>query len=204
MADLIFATGNPNKVREVNQVLSNAWTVRSLAEVGIDEELPENQDTLEGNAVEKALYVYNKLGADCFAEDTGLEIEALDGAPGVHTARYAGTDKDPDANMNKVLEALKDQTNRRARFRTVIALILNGEAFLFEGIAEGTIRKEKAGEGGFGYDPIFQPLGHSRTFAELDAISKNLISHRGQAVRKLIAFLETHKKQDVDNQGEKY
>ena len=203
MADLIFATGNPNKVREVNQMLSSAWTVRSLADVGIDEELPENQDTLEGNAVEKALYVYNKLGADCFAEDTGLEIEALGGAPGVHTARFAGAEKDPDANMNKVLEALKDQTNRRARFRTVIALILNGEAFLFEGIAEGSIRREKAGEGGFGYDPIFQPLGYSRTFAELDTISKNLISHRGQAVRKLIAFLESHKKQGVDNQGEK-
>ena len=187
---LIFATGNPHKVLEVNQVLSDAWDVRSLAEMGITEDLPENQDTLEGNALEKARYVYEKLGRDCFAEDTGLEVEALNGEPGVYTARYAGDSKDPDANIQKILDKLAGATNRSARFRTVIALILGGEELLFEGVAPGTIQPEKSGTGGFGYDPIFQPEGYSQSFAEMDASTKNRISHRGQAVRKLIAFLE--------------
>ncbi|MBK7408392.1 MAG: RdgB/HAM1 family non-canonical purine NTP pyrophosphatase [Saprospirales bacterium] len=190
MSTLIFATGNPHKVSEVNQVLSDGWEVRSLAEMGITEELPENQDTLEGNALEKARYVYAILGEDCFAEDTGLEIEALGGEPGVLTARYAGDSKDPDANMKKALVRLEGATNRHARFRTVIALILDGDEFLFEGIASGSILLEKSGTGGFGYDPIFQPEGFEESFAEMDATTKNRISHRGKAVRQLIAFLE--------------
>ena len=190
MSTLIFATGNPHKVSEVNQVLSDSWEVRSLAEMGITGELPETHDTLEGNALEKARYVYAILGEDCFAEDTGLEIEALGGEPGVWTARYAGDSKDPDANMQKALTKLEGLPNRNARFRTVIALILNEEEFLFEGIAPGSILLEKSGTGGFGYDPIFQPEGYSESFAEMDAATKNRISHRGKAVRKLIAFLE--------------
>lgn len=191
MPSLIFATGNPHKIKEVSQLLGEAWDIRSLPEMGITEELPENQDTLEGNALEKARYIYEKLGENCFAEDTGLEIEALGGAPGVYTARFAGEDKDPDANMNRALELLRGQTNRRARFRTVIALILDGQEFLFEGIAEGNIRPEKSGAQGFGYDPIFEPQGFTQTFAQMDAPLKNRISHRGKAVQKLIAFLRT-------------
>ncbi|MCB9284417.1 MAG: RdgB/HAM1 family non-canonical purine NTP pyrophosphatase [Lewinellaceae bacterium] len=190
MQTLIFATGNPHKVEEVNQVLSDAWDLHSMAEWGITEDLPENQDTLEGNALEKARYVYEKLKLDCFAEDTGLEVEALHGEPGVYTARYAGDSKDPNANIQKVLDKLAGAGNRRARFRTVIALIIKGEEFLFEGIAPGTIQMEKSGNGGFGYDPIFRPEGYLVSFAEMDAATKNRISHRGQAVRKLIAFLE--------------
>ena len=191
MPSLLFATGNPHKIKEVSQLLGEAWDIRSLPEMGITEELPENQDTLEGNALEKARYIYEKLGENCFAEDTGLEIEALGGAPGVYTARFAGEDKDPDANMNRALELLRGQTNRRARFRTVIALILDGQEFLFEGIAEGNIRPEKSGAQGFGYDPIFEPQGFTQTFAQMDAPLKNRISHRGKAVQKLIAFLRT-------------
>lgn len=194
MSTLVFATGNPHKVKEVNQMLSESWTVRSLAEMGITEELPENQDTLEGNALEKARYIFEKTGADCFSEDTGLEIEALGGAPGVYTARYGGNAKDPGANIARVLAEMKDATNRKARFRTVIALILAGREFLFEGTAPGDIRREPSGAGGFGYDPIFQPEGFALTFAEMDAETKNRISHRGQAVGQLIAFLEAHEK----------
>lgn len=192
MKPLVFATGNPHKIKEVNQILGDMWSVRSLPEMGITEELPENQDTLEGNALEKARYIHEKLGLDCFSEDTGLEIEALNGAPGVQTARYAGESKDPDANINKVLAGLKGQPNRKARFRTVIALILDGKEFLFEGIATGRIRGEKSGNGGFGYDPIFEPEGFSQTFAEMDERTKNGISHRGKAVSLLTAFLAGH------------
>ena len=192
MKPLVFATGNPHKIKEVNQILGDMWSVRSLPEMGITEELPENQDTLEGNALEKARYIHEKLGLDCFSEDTGLEIEALDGAPGVQTARYAGESKDPDANIHKVLAGLKGQPNRKARFRTVIALILDGKEFLFEGIATGRIREEKSGNGGFGYDPIFEPEGFSQTFAEMEERTKNGISHRGKAVSLLTAFLAGH------------
>ncbi|MBK6904306.1 MAG: RdgB/HAM1 family non-canonical purine NTP pyrophosphatase [Saprospirales bacterium] len=191
MPFLIFATGNPHKIKEVSQLLGEAWDIRSLSEMGITEELPENQDTLEGNALEKARYIYEKLGENCFAEDTGLEIEALGGAPGVYTARFAGEDKDPDANMNRALELLRGQTNRRARFRTLVALILDGREFLFEGIAEGNIRLEKSGAQGFGYDPVFEPEGFTQTFAQMDAALKNRISHRGKAIQKLIAFLRS-------------
>ena len=192
MKPLVFATGNPHKIKEVNQILGDMWSVRSLPEMGITEELPENQDTLEGNALEKARYIHEKLVLDCFSEDTGLEIEALDGAPGVQTARYAGESKDPDANIHKVLAGLKGQPNRKARFRTVIALILDGKEFLFEGIATGRIREKKSGNGGFGYDPIFEPEGFSQTFAEMEERTKNGISHRGKAVSLLTAFLAGH------------
>jgi len=186
---LVFATTNPHKIKEVNQILGDAWSVRSLPDMGITDDLPENQDSLEGNALEKARFVFHLLGSDCFAEDTGLEIEALNGAPGVLTARYAGEAKDPDANIKRVLGELDGQANRRARFRTVIALIMDGREHLFEGIANGHIRLEKSGTGGFGYDPIFEPEGHSLTFAEMDDRAKNLISHRGKAVAQLTAFL---------------
>jgi XTP/dITP diphosphohydrolase len=196
MRTLLFATGNPNKIREVNEMLSDSWNVRSILDIGIEEELPENQDTLEGNALEKARYIYEKTGLNCFSEDTGLEIDALGGAPGVYTARYGGGAKDPQANIRKALQELRDSSNRKARFRTVIALILGGEEYLFEGIAPGEIRHEPSGSGGFGYDPVFQPEGYGITFAEMDPATKNRISHRGQAVRKLVAFLKDH----VDNQ----
>lgn len=196
MHTLLFASGNPNKIREVNEMLSDGWNVRSILDMGITEELPENQDTLEGNALEKARYIYEKTGQDCFSEDTGLEISALGGAPGVYTARYGGDSKDPEANIRKVLRELRGAADRKARFRTVIALILGGEEHLFEGIAPGEIRHEPSGSGGFGYDPVFQPEGYGITFAEMDPEAKNRISHRGQAVRKLVAFLKDY----VDNQ----
>lgn len=196
MHTLLFASGNPNKIREVNEMLSDGWNVRSILDMGITEELPENQDTLEGNALEKARYIYEKTGQDCFSEDTGLEISALGGAPGVYTARYGGDSKDPEANIRKVLRELRGAADRKARFRTVIALILGGEEHLFEGIAPGDIRHEPSGSGGFGYDPVFQPEGYGITFAEMDPEAKNRISHRGQAVRKLVAFLKDY----VDNQ----
>jgi XTP/dITP diphosphohydrolase len=196
MHTLLFATGNPNKIREVNEMLSDNWIVRSILDMGIEEELPENQDTLEGNALEKARYIYEKTGQDCFSEDTGLEIDALGGAPGVYTARYGGDAKDPQANIRRVLRELQDSSDRKARFRTVIALILGGEEYLFEGIAPGEIRQAPSGSGGFGYDPVFQPEGYGITFAEMDSATKNRISHRGQAVRKLVAFLKDH----IDNQ----
>lgn len=200
MSVLVFATGNPNKVREVNEMLHGVWLVRSLSDIGIGEELPENQDTLEGNALEKARYIYEKTGLDCFSEDTGLEIDALGGAPGVYTARYGGDGKDPQANIRRVLGEMRHARDRKARFRTIIALILNGREYLFEGVAHGIIRHEPSGSGGFGYDPIFQPEGFDITFAEMNPADKNLISHRGQAVRKLVAFLENRNNDKVDNQ----
>lgn len=193
MKKLVFATGNPNKVREVNQVLGDRFEVLSLKDIGCLEDIPETRPTIEGNALQKAEYVLENYGADCFSEDTGLEVDALGGEPGIYSARYAGPEKNGEANINKVLKKLEGQANRKARFRTVIALKLNGQTHTFEGIAEGTIREERSGDGGFGYDPIFQPDGFERTFAELSDGEKNAISHRGKAVRKLVAFLEKEK-----------
>ena len=190
MQKLIFATGNPNKVEEVQQLLEDQFSLGGLSDIGCREELPENQDTLEGNALEKARYVYDNYGYDCFAEDTGLEVKALGGKPGVHTARYAGDGKNAEANMNKLLEELEGKSDRRAQFRTVIALIIGGEEKLFEGIAEGEIISSKKGRGGFGYDPVFQPLGKEKTFAQMDAKEKNELSHRGRAIRKLVHYLD--------------
>ncbi|MEZ4953688.1 MAG: non-canonical purine NTP diphosphatase [Saprospiraceae bacterium] len=191
MTQLVFATGNPHKVKEVNEMLiDGSFKIISLNDIGCYEDIPETSPTIEANALQKARYVFEKYGHDCFSEDTGLEIMALNGEPGVLTARYAGDERDNDANMRLVLKKLSEKPDRSARFKTVIALILQGKEYLFEGIADGHIRQEKSGDGGFGYDPIFQPVGYDITFAEMDATEKNKISHRGKAVRKLVEFLE--------------
>lgn len=185
---LIFATGNKNKVKEVAALLPDSINVGSLDDINCTKDLPENQDTLEGNALEKARYVYNNYKANCFSEDTGLEVFELNGEPGVYSARYAGPEKDNEKNIDLLLQKLKGSTDRKARFRTVIALIIDGEEHTFEGIVNGTIRNERSGQGGFGYDPIFQADGQDITFSEMSLDKKAAISHRGQAVRKLLAF----------------
>ena len=190
MKKIVFATGNPNKVREVNEMLNHQFTIESLKDIGHTEDIPETAPTLEGNALLKARFVYEKYGLNCFSEDTGLEIDALNGEPGVFTARYAGAAKSADANMAKAIKNLENKKNRGAQFRTVIALILDGKEHLFEGICRGIIRQERSGEGGFGYDPIFEPEGFNLTFAEMKKEDKNAVSHRGKAVRQLIAFLK--------------
>ncbi|MEY3367477.1 MAG: hypothetical protein RI973_632 [Bacteroidota bacterium] len=190
MQKLIFATGNPNKVKEVRHLLSHDFEVGGLQDIGCTEELPETTPTIPGNALQKARYVYEKYGVNCFSEDTGLEIDALNGEPGVHSARYAGEEKDPQANMDLVLRKMEGLENRSARFRTVIALLLDGKAYTFEGVAEGIIEKEKSGTGGFGYDPIFRPEGADLTFAQMDLAQKSNISHRAKAIAQLISFLK--------------
>ena len=187
--ELIFATNNRHKLEEVQQILGDRFRLLTPADCGITEDIPEEQPTLEGNALQKARYIHNRTGKNCFADDTGLEVEALNGEPGVYSARYAGQSKDFDDNMDLLLANLKDKSNRRARFRTAIALILDGREHLFEGIVEGTIRESKSGSGGFGYDPIFEPEGLGITFAEMDLSAKNAISHRGRAIGKLTEFL---------------
>lgn len=197
---IVFATNNKNKLSEIREILGSGFEVMSLAEIGCHEDIPETRDTLLDNAVQKARYVFEKYGYDCFADDTGLEVDALDGEPGVHSARYAeGTDHDSNANMNKLLRKLGDETRRTARFRTVIALLQkqqSGESagegsvlHIFEGKVEGSIIKEKRGAEGFGYDPIFMPEGYDKTFAELGLDVKNQISHRARAVKKLADYL---------------
>ncbi len=189
METIVFATNNPNKIKEVQQLLGSSYQFLSLKEVGCTEELPETTPTLEGNALEKARHLYHNYHHDCFSEDTGLEVEALDGAPGVITAMYAGPERDANLNMQKVLRELATHANRKARFRTVIALIIKGQEHLFEGIVEGAISHNLQGEDGFGYDPIFMPEGEARTFAQMSKEEKNAISHRGRAIAKLQAFL---------------
>jgi XTP/dITP diphosphohydrolase len=190
MTTLIFATQNEHKSREVEQLLGGTYHIQSLATFNLTEELPETGHTLEANAEEKALYVFNKLHKPCFAEDTGLEVEALKGEPGVYTARYAGPQRDNRANMQKVLQQLQGNPNRKARFRTVLAYIPeNGATRLFEGIVEGHIAEEITGAGGFGYDPIFIPEGYTQTFAELGDAVKNQISHRARAVEAFRQWL---------------
>jgi len=188
MKKLIFATNNPNKLKEIRNSVST-YEIISLDEMGINEEIPETGTTLHDNALQKAVYIYNKTGKDCFADDTGLEIAAIDNRPGVYSARYAGDNCSPDDNMNRVLNELKDTRDRNAIFRTVIALIINGEKYFFEGSIDGTILEKKTGEDGFGYDPIFQPNGFDLSFAEMSLGQKNSISHRANAVKKLIHFL---------------
>lgn len=188
---LVFATQNPNKVKEIQNQLTDNIELLSLKELGQREELEETQNTLAGNAWQKARFVFQKFDKNCFADDTGLEVEALNNEPGVFSARYAGAEKSFEANMDKVLQKLKGSSNRKARFRTVIALILGGKEYEFEGICEGEIIEEKKGIEGFGYDPIFQPKGYNQTFAEMDLDEKNKISHRGIAVKKLIDFLNS-------------
>ena len=189
---LVFATHNPGKLQEVRELLAPDYEVIGLFELGDHEDIEETALTLEGNAWIKARTVWQKHGLSCFSDDTGLEIEALDGAPGVFSARFAGPDKDPQANMDKVLDELKVQGNRKARFRTAVALVLNGEEFLFEGTVNGEITTVQSGAKGFGYDPIFSPNGYDTTFAEMDGPTKNAISHRGLAIKKLVAFLKAH------------
>lgn len=186
---LIFATNNPHKVTEINAVLPDWIEAISLLQAGIDVDIPEPHDTLERNAEEKAETIYRLTGNHCFSEDTGLEVAALNGAPGVHSARYAGDEKDFDRNMDKLLQNLQGHPDRSARFRTVICLLIDGKKYFFEGIADGSIIDEKRGVQGFGYDPIFIPEGSSKTFAEMDLKEKSSFSHRGRAVAKLVAFL---------------
>ncbi|MFM9951797.1 MAG: RdgB/HAM1 family non-canonical purine NTP pyrophosphatase [Saprospiraceae bacterium] len=189
MNPIVIATNNPHKIKEIHEILNGAFEVKGLKEIGCTEELPETTGTIPGNAVQKAQYVFDHYGVDCFAEDTGLEIDALNGAPGVDTAHYAGPERDALANMDLVLRQLSGKEDRSARFRTVIALILGGKLHTFEGVAEGRIANTRSGQDGFGYDPIFMPDGYEQTFAELSSDIKNAISHRGRAMQKLKAFL---------------
>ena len=189
--ELVFATNNKHKLGELQAILGDRIKLLSLADIGCNDEIPEEQETLEGNASEKAFYVYNKFVYNCFADDTGLEIDALNGEPGVYSARYAGEEKSADANIEKVLAGLFKIKNRNARFKTVISLVIEGIEKQFEGVVEGEILTEKRGKSGFGYDPIFQPKGFLQTFAEMNLTDKNKISHRGRAVEKLIEYLKT-------------
>jgi XTP/dITP diphosphohydrolase len=188
---LIFATQNQNKVNELKQLMPDFIELLSLKDIDCDDDIPETAPTLEGNAILKAHFVFENYNVNCFADDTGLEIEALNNEPGVFSARYAGPQKEAIDNMNLVLEKLENQTNRKARFRTVICLIINGKQYLFEGIVKGEITLNKSGGKGFGYDPIFKPDGFNKTFAEMTIAEKNEISHRGIAVKKLIEFLKS-------------
>ena len=189
---LVFATNNANKLQEIRAILGSGMEVLSLADINCHDDIPETAPTLEGNALIKARWVKERCGFDCFADDTGLEVAALDGAPGVHTARYAYPDRhDPEANTQKLLHSLEGRDDRRAQFRTAIALILNGEEHVFEGVVEGFISTEKRGTEGFGYDPVFIPEDTGLTFAELGTDMKNRISHRARAVAKLVEYLKT-------------
>ncbi len=188
--ELVFATHNKNKFKEVQLLLPKHITLRSLDDIGCLDEIPETADTIEGNAIIKANYVTENYGYACFADDTGLMVDALDGAPGVYSARYAGTNKSSEDNMDKLLAEMEGQTNRDARFKTTIALHLERQKVLFNGIVLGEITMEKSGEGGFGYDPIFKPKGYDKTFAELPISVKNEISHRGKAMKQLIDYLK--------------
>lgn len=190
---LIFASNNAHKVAEIQQILGDRFTITTLRECGICEDIPETAETLEGNALLKARYIYEKLGVDCFADDTGLEVDALDGAPGVRSARYATDGHDSDANNRLLLKNMSSMECRTAQFRTVIALILGGKEYLFEGIVKGCIERGHSGAEGFGYDPIFTPEGESRTFAQMTIAEKGAISHRGRATAKLVEFLTAQK-----------
>lgn len=186
---LIFATHNSNKAFEIQKLLPEHFQVLTLDDIDFHEEIPENEPTIEGNSAFKAQFIYNKFEMNCFADDTGLEIEALNGRPGVHSARYAGENKNSDANIERVLEELNGIENRNARFKTVITLIIDGEQYIFEGIVNGRIIDEKRGTNGFGYDPIFIPENEKRTFAEMELTEKNKFSHRAKALEKMIIFL---------------
>ena len=189
MKKFVFATNNNHKLEEVSSILGNKVELLSMKEIGCHDDIPETADTLEGNALLKARYIYDKYHTDCFADDTGLEVEALNGAPGVFSARYAGDAHNSEANMNKLLLELEGSDNRKARFRTVFALIVNGKEHIFEGIVKGEITKGKHGTSGFGYDPIFLPEGYTQTFAEMGNELKNKISHRAVATKKLCNFI---------------
>lgn len=190
---LVFASNNKNKIKEIQQLLPSTIEIVSLEDIGCHEEIPETADTIEGNAILKANYVTEKYGYDCFADDTGLEVEALNGAPGVYSARYGGEQRSSEDNMDKLLEALSDKSDRNAQFKTVITLNIKGKQHLFTGIAQGQITLAKAGSEGFGYDPIFQPEGYQETFAQVSSAIKNQISHRAKATQLLIRFLKNEK-----------
>ncbi|MBO3116007.1 non-canonical purine NTP diphosphatase [Winogradskyella sp. DF17] len=187
---IVFATNNKNKLKEVQALVPKHIKILSLSDIGCHEDIPETQSTIEGNAKQKADYIKSKYGYDCFADDTGLEVAVLNGAPSVYSARYAGPQRNAEDNTNKLLSELEDKTNRSAQFKTVIALHLNGTLHTFTGICKGEITTQKHGEKGFGYDPIFRPDGYIQTFAEMELALKNKIGHRGKAVQKLITFLE--------------
>lgn len=187
---ICFATNNKKKIEEVKAALGSNFTIVSLEEIGCFEELPETGDTLDHNAFEKARFVHEHYGVNCFADDTGLEVDALNGAPGVYSGRYAGEPRSDERNMALLMKNLENVDNRKARFRTIIALIIDGKEYAFEGVAEGEIIKEKKGSGGFGYDPVFKPKDFDKTFAELSLEEKNRISHRGKAVQALAKFLK--------------
>ncbi|MEI7981774.1 MAG: RdgB/HAM1 family non-canonical purine NTP pyrophosphatase [Bacteroidota bacterium] len=191
MKELLFATNNLHKLREIREIMGNDYRILSLNDVNLDVEIPETSDTLNGNALEKARFIYDKTGMDCFADDTGLEVDALDGAPGVYSARYAGENCSFLDNINKILQELYGIENRKARFRCVICLISGGKEFIFEGRIEGRITDENKGQDGFGYDPVFLPDGYRQTFAEMPAYLKNGISHRGRAVIKMVKWLKS-------------
>ena len=187
--DLLFATSNKNKILEIKKVLPKEFNIKSLDDIGFCEEIPENENTIEGNAIFKANYIYKKYNLNVFSDDTGLEVDSLNGKPGVHSARYAGISKNSTDNINKLLKKLKNKKNRKARFKTIIALILNSKTHTFEGVVEGIITKKPKGENGFGYDPVFIPRGYTKTFGELSLEEKNSISHRSLAMNKLIDFI---------------
>ena len=193
MKTLVFATNNKHKLDEASSILAHFVHVVSLSDIDCHDDIPETSDTLEGNAMQKAHYIKEHYGLDCFADDTGLEVASLHNAPGVYSARYAGPEHDSEKNMQKLLGALQGKSDRKARFRTVVALILNGEEHLFEGIINGRIIEERKGTAGFGYDPIFVPDGYKQTFAEMGNDEKNQISHRAIAMNKLAAFISTIK-----------
>ena len=188
---LFFSSNNANKIKEIQQLIPASIEIVSLQDIGCTEDIPETADTIEGNAILKANYVTQKYGLNCFADDSGLEVEALNGAPGVYSARYAGEPKNDENNMDKLILALKNEVNKKANFKTVICLNINGEQLLFTGIINGTITDTKTGENGFGYDPIFIADGLTKTFAELTMQEKSTISHRGIAVKQLVALLNT-------------
>ncbi len=187
--ELVFATNNPNKLTEIQKLLNKSISLKSLSDINCSEEIPETGLTIEENARQKSMYIFDKFGIDCFSDDTGLEIDCLDGEPGVYSARYAGEAKDAVQNMRKVLTEMEGNTNRNAQFRTVISLVISNKEYQFEGIVKGKIENRARGKEGFGYDPIFTPDGYKQTFAEMDISLKNKISHRALAVSKLIEFL---------------
>ncbi len=188
--DIVFATNNENKTREIRNILGNYCNLLSLNDLNIKVDIPENEPTLEGNALHKARYIHNMLNMNVFADDTGLEVDFLNGLPGVKSARFAGENNDSDANIDKLLSMMGNSKNRKARFRTVIALILEGKEYIFEGIVNGSIISVRRGTDGFGYDPVFVPEGYTRTFAEMSLAGKNKISHRARAIEKLRIFLD--------------
>ena len=191
---LVFATNNPNKLKEVQEMLPNTIKLLSLSDINCYDEIDETEMSLEGNATLKADYITQKYGYDCFADDTGLEVESLNGKPGVYSARFAGEPSNSENNMQKLLTDLKNKSNRNAQFRTAVSLNINDVNFLFEGICKGAILEKKQGEKGFGYDPIFKPENHTNSFAEMSSEEKNIISHRGIAIKKLVSFLSSYKK----------